>query len=74
MVLLWRQLYTNTRKLVSNKCDDEASYIPLVREYIALGKEYEGPKEAATQMTKSLKRKQTGTGEGRQKKKKGNQT
>lgn len=64
-----RTLYTNTRKLVAAGTDEEAPYIPLVREYISVCKEYEGPKEAASGMTKSLKRK-SAAGESRSKKRK----
>ena len=64
-----RTLYTNTRKLVAAGADDEAPYLPLVRDYINVCKDYEGPKEAATGMTKSLKRK-SAAGDSRSKKRK----
>lgn len=61
-------MYKDTSRLVAEACDSEASYIPFVRQYIDACKEYEGPKEAAAGMLKSLKRKSSAGGEKAKKK------
>ena len=50
-------MYSEISKLVSNESNSESAYIPLVRQYIEACKAYEGPKEAALGVIKSLKRK-----------------
>lgn len=65
--LMLRELYTSTRKLVTDGVDDEGSYIPHVRAYIQACKDYEGPQKAASGMTKSMKRKAKTEGEPKKK-------
>ena len=52
-----RQLYKQINTLVNAQNDTESAYIPLVRAFIQTCQEYDGPKEAAKGMVRSLKRK-----------------
>ena len=55
--LYLREMYKQINALVSAQSDHEASYTPLVRSFLQASQDYEGRKNAADGMVKSMKRK-----------------
>lgn len=54
-VAKFESLYSDVRKLVGSKCNEEVTYVPLVKRFLELQSEYDVPKDAALGMTKSIK-------------------
>ncbi|CAL1140897.1 unnamed protein product [Cladocopium goreaui] len=60
----FESLYHKLRRLTAGDIQEEDQYLPLVRDFLRLSKEYDAPKQAAQSMAKGIKSKRPSTGGG----------